>query len=367
MEKQFAYQTIYEDLLAEITSGKLPAGTMLPSELELANRYQVSRITSRRALTMLADAGYVARCPGVGTEVLHPRKQIRTIGLAMANTDPMFGMDLIRGVLQEARNQGYLVICQLGYFLSGHEERHIQELAEAGVQGIIIIPLYEAMHCSDNFVDLTRKVPVVFADREIVGLDVPLVCTDNMLATEKLCRRLYDQGHRKIAFVSSSTNSTAVGQRYKGYCLFCEKTGLHGGKPICFTDVRSILPGMNRQSVRNRDVSELVHFLRKNHGITAVVAHTYQVGKLVCDAIRQLGYHIPMDYSVVCFDAPKRIDEEEWFSHIRQDELQIGVQAVQCLVQRIEGKSVPHTTYVDSEYVEGKSCGRVPSWAKDPE
>lgn len=367
MEKHFAYEKIYGDLLADISSDKLPAGTMLPSELELASRYQVSRITSRRALTMLADEGYIIRRPGVGSEVLCRKKQVRTIGLAMAGIDPMFGMDFIRGVLQEARNQGYLVICQIGYFLTGHEEQHVQELAAAGVQGIIIIPLYEAMHCSDTFIGLTKKVPMVFADREIVGLDVPLVCTDNMMATEKLCRRLYDQGHRKIAFISSSTNSTAVGQRYKGYRLFCEKMGINGGRPVAFTDVRSILPGMNRQNVRSRDVSELVRFLRENHSVTAIVAHTYQVGKLVCDAIRQLGYQVPQDYSVVCFDAPKRVEEEEWFSHIRQDEFTIGVRAVQCLVRRIEGDAVPHMTYVDSEYVEGKSCARVPDWAEETE
>ena len=367
MEKQFAYKKIYEDILTDISSGKLSVGTALPSECELARHYQVSRITSRRALTMLADKGYIIRRPGAGSEVVRRKKQTRTIGLAMANVDPMFGMDFIRGVLQEARNQGYLVICQIGYFLAGHEDQYVQELADAGVQGIVTVPLYEAIRYGDTFLKLAQKLPMVFADREIVGLEVPLVCTDNMMATDKLCRRLYDLGHRKIAFISSSTNSTAVGQRYKGYCLFCERMGINGGKPLHFADVRSILPGMNRQSVRSRDVSELVRFLRENYSVTAVVAHTYQVGKLVCEAIRQLGYQVPQDYSVVCFDAPKGAEEEEWFSHIRQDEFTIGVRAVQCLVRRIEGEPVSHITHVDSEYVEGKSCARVPGWAEEAE
>lgn len=362
MEKRHAYEVIYEALLTDIRSGQLAAGTMLPSENEIAEQYGVSRITSRRALTMLAEQGYISRRPGVGSEVLPLSQPVRTIGLAMANFDPMFGMDFIKGVLQEANRQGYLVISQIGYFLTSQEEQSVKGLVNAGVKGIIMIPLYEAMHCSDAFIDMTRKVPMVFYDREIIGLNVPLVCTDNAAATEDLCCRLYELGHRNIAFVSSSTNSTAVGQRCKGYRLFCEKMGLHA---VSFTDVRSMLPGMSRQSVRSRDVAELVRFLRENHSVTAVVAHTYQVGKMVCEAIRQLGYEVPRDYSVVCFDAPQRVEEQEWFSHIRQDEFNLGIRAVQCLVQRIEGESVPQFSYVSGEYIEGKSCARAPEWMHD--
>lgn len=365
MEKQYAYEKIYREILADISSGKLLPGAVLPSECELAKKYQVSRITSRRALTMLADEGYIIRKKGVGSEVLPRKKQIRTIGLAMANIDPMFGMDFIRGVLQEARKHGYLVICQIGYFLSGHEEQHIQELADAEVCGIITIPLYEAVHCTNAFVDLARKIPMVFADREIVGLDVPLVCTDNLEATEKLCRSLYEQEHRKIAFISSNTKSTAVSQRFKAYCLFCEKMNVNNGRPVCFTDVKSVLPGMDRPDVQSRDVAELVRFLRENRGITAIVAHTYQVGRLVCEAIRVLGYQIPKDYSVVCFDAPKLTEGQEYLGHIRQDEYGIGTRAVQCLVRSIEGGYVEPVTYVDSEYVAGKSCGRAPERTRE--
>lgn len=359
MEKQHAYEVIYESLLEDIRSGKLAAGTMLPSENEIAAHYGVSRITSRRALTMLADQGYISRRPGVGSEVLPISQPVRTIGLAMANFGPMFGMDFVKGVLQTAGEMGYLVICQIGYFLTSQEEKGVNELVNAGVQGIIMIPLYEAMHCSDAFIDMTKKVPMVFGDREIIGLNVPLVCTDNAAATEDLCCRLYELGHRNIAFVSSSTNSTAVGQRFKGYRLYCEKMGL---RSFSYTDVRSMLPGMSRQSVRSRDVAELVRFLRENHSVTAVVAHTYQVGKMVCEAIHQLGYEVPRDYSVVCFDAPQRVEEEEWFSHIQQDEFNLGVRAVQCLVQRIEGKTVPQFNYVEGKFVDGKSCARAPEW-----
>ena len=62
-----------------------------------------------------------------------------------------------------------------------------------------------------------------------------------------------------------------------------------------------------------------------------------------------------------------RVDEQEWFSHIQQDEFHLGVRAVQCLLQRIEGKTVPEISYVSGKFVEGKSCARVPDWARSAE
>ena len=46
------YQQLYDLLYKNITGGKWRPGDMLPSETELIDRYQVSRITVRQALAM---------------------------------------------------------------------------------------------------------------------------------------------------------------------------------------------------------------------------------------------------------------------------------------------------------------------------
>jgi GntR family transcriptional regulator len=53
----------------EIERGALAAGQPLPTELELCEQFGVSRITVRRALTDLADQGYITRRQGVGSFV----------------------------------------------------------------------------------------------------------------------------------------------------------------------------------------------------------------------------------------------------------------------------------------------------------
>ena len=58
MAKETLYGRIYHDLLASIQNGRYKKGALLPSEKELAQRYGVSRITSQKALSMLAESGY---------------------------------------------------------------------------------------------------------------------------------------------------------------------------------------------------------------------------------------------------------------------------------------------------------------------
>jgi GntR family transcriptional regulator, N-acetylglucosamine utilization regulator len=57
-------------LKAEIESGKWPPDGQLPTELELAKRFGISKITVRQALQALAGLGYIRRQQGRGTFVV---------------------------------------------------------------------------------------------------------------------------------------------------------------------------------------------------------------------------------------------------------------------------------------------------------
>lgn len=64
------YAELGDALQAAIEKGEYPVGTLLPTELELCERYQVSRHTARAALAQLISAGLVDRRPGAGTRVI---------------------------------------------------------------------------------------------------------------------------------------------------------------------------------------------------------------------------------------------------------------------------------------------------------
>ncbi|WP_079479112.1 phosphonate metabolism transcriptional regulator PhnF [Halobacillus salinus] len=63
------YYQIQEDLKQRMDSGEFVPGTMIPSERELSEHYDVSRMTVRQAMTNMVNDGYLYREKGKGTFV----------------------------------------------------------------------------------------------------------------------------------------------------------------------------------------------------------------------------------------------------------------------------------------------------------
>ncbi len=66
------YQQLYTILRDEIVSGRWVPGDMIPSETELIEQFDVSRITVRQALELLVKEGLIYRRRGRGTFVAVP-------------------------------------------------------------------------------------------------------------------------------------------------------------------------------------------------------------------------------------------------------------------------------------------------------
>src|SRR3954464_5766754 len=69
MPSRFPYEGIVDDLRASIVGGRLGSGERLPSENELARRYETSRPTVRRAIALLKAEGLVTTEQGGGVFV----------------------------------------------------------------------------------------------------------------------------------------------------------------------------------------------------------------------------------------------------------------------------------------------------------
>jgi GntR family transcriptional repressor for pyruvate dehydrogenase complex len=62
--------TVYEQVYERISSGEWPEGTRLPTEVEMADQFGVSRTVVREALLRLRIDGLVASKQGAGTRVI---------------------------------------------------------------------------------------------------------------------------------------------------------------------------------------------------------------------------------------------------------------------------------------------------------
>ena len=63
-QTQPKFLTIYNTLYKEIQIGKYPSGHALPTEKELCARFDVSRMTLRQAIKLLAEDGIVESTRG---------------------------------------------------------------------------------------------------------------------------------------------------------------------------------------------------------------------------------------------------------------------------------------------------------------
>lgn len=91
-----AHVRIRNDLLQEIESGAFADDERLPSEVELAARYGVTRMTLRQALSALVNDGMLVRRRGVGTFVVQDAAKRRN-------------MSRLTGFTEDMRNDGRVV------------------------------------------------------------------------------------------------------------------------------------------------------------------------------------------------------------------------------------------------------------------
>lgn len=75
------YIQIYEQLKNEIAAGRFNEGDLLPSENELSEKYNSTRMTVRRALQELVQDGYIYRKQGKGSIVSSTRKSLGLLSI----------------------------------------------------------------------------------------------------------------------------------------------------------------------------------------------------------------------------------------------------------------------------------------------
>lgn len=102
------YETIANDLLDGIRSGEYPAGSLLPTEAEIAAAYSVSRQTVRAAMARLQEAGAISRRAGSGTRVEERRPAPGTFSQVLASLGDL--VDLAQGTKRDIRGMELVVL-----------------------------------------------------------------------------------------------------------------------------------------------------------------------------------------------------------------------------------------------------------------
>ena len=365
----FLYEQVRNYILDEIRSGRLRPGDRVPSEKELAERFSVSRITSKRALAMLEELGLVDRARGKGSFVarrLPPLHQLpgappdplpaealpaqlaerrattEAIGLVLPDASQSYGLELLCAIEERAAELGYNLVLRRTRGKQDEEEYAIDALTSGdAVQGLIVFPVHGEFYNTSLVRLVLENYPLVLVDRFLRGIPARAVYTDNVAAAHTLTSYLLDRGHRNIAFCSPPVaNTSSIEGRMQGYTSALVERGYGQDLVRCFTECRSPLPGETTGPQMAADRKALAAYVTGEPTVTAFVACEYNVAILLRQALREMG--APLDrYQIACFDSPNDGFTPPPFVHIKQDQRAMGHTAVDLLVAQLNGEIVP--------------------------
>ena len=165
-----AYIRIHDAIKKEIDGGIWEIGQRLPSERDLADDYEVSRMTLRQAITLLVEEGILERRVGSGTYVASHRVQEKMRGTT--------------SFTEIVRSQGKMPSSQLiSYQRKPANETEIQQLQLKATDYVIRM---ERVRFADN-------VPLVF---EVASIPEELIRSFNREdITEHFFQTLTDNGY----------------------------------------------------------------------------------------------------------------------------------------------------------------------------
>ncbi len=145
MSKKPMYEQIKEEVKNKIKNGEFPAGKPLPTQIELANMFDTSEITSRRALSELVNEGLIYRIRGKGTFVKESSEKVENVArtttlkriyFVYPNTPieefnhPFFD-ELLGGIHEQCQKGG------IEFLIWNYEEN--EEIPEGEENGFIIL------------------------------------------------------------------------------------------------------------------------------------------------------------------------------------------------------------------------------------
>ena len=212
------------------------------------------------------------------------------------------------------------------------EKIYFRRLLDKQVDGIIFEPPV-GNQISDQLMEAKAKdVPMVAILRSMPGIDVPYVVVDNKQGAYMATKHLLELGHRNIGHLAAPAKLPISSARIAGYREALEEYGVEYNPNWVVESNFNWEAGM--WSMRN--------LLSRSDNITAVFVASDIMAVGASYAIRNFGFKIPLDMSIVGFDGLYISEVAEVpLTTVSQPRYDIGVRAANKLLamlnKNIEG------------------------------
>ena len=364
---------LHNQLRRLIVSGRWRFGERIPTEMQLARHLDISRTTVRIATQRLEVEGLIKRTAGRGTFVIfqpQDHSANRSIGYLTCSFHNEIHTNILSSAQTELRSAGYQVIFSNSRDRDD-EARILQQLLDDEVAGLLLWanaePGEETVAILSEYE--SREIPLVFIDRPIEGIRADYVASDNFGGSYDLVCYLIQLGHRHIVqLMPNFDDLLPVNERRRGYVTALEEQGMLAYAPWKIsppyrhefheTDIYSLVGAQSQQIIRQverfTDADDLMP--------TALVCTNDILAIIAISALRNMGYDVPGDVSVVGFD------DISMASHISvplstsaQDAYELGKVASQMLLERLGGGNMAPRSYAVPTQLRIRSSTAAPA------
>ena len=281
----------------------------------------------------------------------------KTIAVIVGSIRNTYSTALVYAVEKEAQKKGYNVLICTTHEDIEKELKHLKDLNSRKVDGVILMSAYRADANMDKKYKefYISKLPIVFVDRNIPGINRDVIQSENFDASYKATKYLMDMGHRKIGIIATSNFST-VQERIKGYKAAFANAGIEYDESL-IASVDELSDKMSRKVCHE--------FLEEHPDITAL----YILNNSLCSGVlldlKERQMKIPQDISLLVWD-DEEYNELLDITTIEQPSTEIGKQATRRLFELI-GEPEETTDFeckkLDPELIIRKSC-TLPKYRK---
>lgn len=357
-KENFLYMKVYMDLKRKIEEGEILPGEKLPGEEELKEEYQVSVITIKHAIQMLAKENLVRRIPGKGSFVMNreewkdecvssevseimktPEKKEKLVGVILEYAMPSYGIELMFELDKALREAGYKMILRFTYTEREREIEEIEFLTSLGICGLIILPCHGFYYNTALLKLVIEGFPVVVLDKKMEGISVPSIRTDNREGIFQLVEYLKRQGRSKIGIVTvSDIGAVTLKERRKAFGACIQQFRL----PVM---EECILPEASYGIIKSKPdenyVLFIMEYLKKcGRSLDGVVCTEYGLLLAFLEAVKRLGEKCFDHILPCCFDEVYLAPGGKRYAHIKQNEVAMAKKAVEVLEAQIRREKI---------------------------
>jgi DNA-binding LacI/PurR family transcriptional regulator len=292
--------------------------------------------TRRRVLEFAKEIGYrpnyFARSLG--------KKRSHLIGVIAPDLGDGYEAALLGGFERRLLDTGYTSLVSNHFWFPGLLERHIETLCDRGVEALLLIDSTPAEY---------PGVPAVM----ICTSRSPIWCTrvsiDNALGIRQTLHHLSGIGHKKIAFFKGPQQGGDTNDRWNAVLATCQKLGIRVD-PRLTVQLERLDPTVMRRPEEGRIATQKL--LERGVHFTALVAYNDMSALGAMSVLREAGYLVPEDVSVMGFD------DIEFagiafppLTTVRQPLREMGATAAEVLIRKIENNETVANISVHPEFI----------------